>query len=169
MCLPPGAHGSPGTAAAIPSPALSFSTCSPCCCQAKLSDVLAIWVMLPLSQKLKAPCAAHGWILHPHRPVCKGLCSPAPPRLSSQACLKPSLQTALDLLCAAHSFAAHFPNCRLSLSLRRPSQLAQRLWSLHQTPLLTPSPRGLLSEWLFPSLQTLPIGGFLTSQCSRCH
>lgn len=82
--------------------------CSTCCCQVKLPDALVAWVVLPLSQNLKALCAARGCISHLHRLVGKGLCSPAPPRLSSQACLKPSLQTDVDLLHAAHSFAADF-------------------------------------------------------------
>lgn len=75
----------------------------------------------PSSKPQRAVCSME-MDLRLLRVIFKGLCNLALPCLSEQACLKPSLQFAVDLLHATHSFAADFPDCPQHVSFLSPLQ-----------------------------------------------
>lgn len=147
MSLPPRPNLSPGSAPVFPVQAFP----SVCCCQARFPNVFAIWVMLPLSQKTQNMVCYIRMDLALLRLVFKGLCGLAPPRLSRQACLKPSLQSPVDLLQDTHSFAADFPDC-LHLSLLSPTQLDTEHVVTAPKPLSTPKSLGTSSRVIIFSI-----------------
>lgn len=100
----------------------------------------------------------------------KGLSGLAPPHLSRQACLKPSLQSPVDLLQDAHSFAADFPDC-LHLSLLSPTQPDTEPVATGPKPLSTPKSLETSSRVVMFSICFKPSHqeGLLNFQPIRLH